>query len=312
VEASLLPSKAIRTLCKQTVVAVIRCDAPAGEELRQEFAIPWLNSWVVVLDGKGETLASWVGDSAGAGCSKGSVARFPRNLVRLIRESMERGETVEELDRRWRKRPRDMERFEAFARRLEEMHAHGKLYERCQDALALPGLSGTQRDDLRLRAFAARASDHTQRPSTRKACAAFVREGERLLVELAAHPRAGELVGELFYTGYADTFDVPSKSARAIARLERAARQLADATALKERIRELTELRQEWITRTTESLQRVADRTVRRYFAATLGDAREAIKLFSQASYRDDPKCREWLREARQKLEREQRRIRSR
>jgi hypothetical protein len=308
----LLPSKAIRTLCKQTVVALFRCDAPGCDELRKEFAIPLLNAWVVVLDGKGETLASWVGDSAGAGCSKGSVARFPRNLVQLIRASMERAETVEELERRWRKRPRDMERFEALARRLEEMHAHGKLYERCQDALALPGLSGSQRDEFRLRAFAARASDHTQRPSTRKARAEFVHEGERLLVELAAHPRAGALVGDLFSAGYAHTFDVPGKSARAIARLERASRQLADATALKERIRELTEWRQEWITITTESLQRVADGSARRYLAATLGDAREALELCSQSSRSEDPRYREWLREARQKLEREQRRPRAR
>jgi hypothetical protein len=51
----------------------------------REFAIPCLNSWVIVLDGHGETLASWIGDAAGAGCNKRSVDKFPRNLVRWIR-----------------------------------------------------------------------------------------------------------------------------------------------------------------------------------------------------------------------------------
>jgi hypothetical protein len=308
VEASLLPSKAIRALCKLTIVAVIRCHDPECDELRKEFAIPFLNSWVVVLDGKGETLASWMGDSAGAGCSKDSVDQFPRNLVRLIRESLKRAESVEELERRWRKSPRDMERLEAFARRLEEMDAYGKLCQLCQEALAIPGLSQPQRDELRIRAFTARASDPTQRRPTRKSRAEFVREAERLLVELAAHPRAAELVGDLFATGYAHTFDVPGKSGKAIARLERAARQLADATALKERIRELTERRQEWITITTEALHRTADRSGKRFLAALLGDARAAIELCSQDGYSEDPEYRQWLREATRKLEREQNR----
>ena len=58
-EASLLPSKVLRDLCQQVVVAVVKRDDPACATLRQEFAVPFLNSWVVVLDDKGETLASW-------------------------------------------------------------------------------------------------------------------------------------------------------------------------------------------------------------------------------------------------------------
>src|SRR5207253_2983811 len=100
---------------------------------------------------------------------------------------------------------------------------------------------------------------HAEGLSTRTARARFVREGERLLVELAGHAKVAGLVGALFSRGYAHTFDVPAQSARAIARLERACREAADVTALKERIRELAGMREEWIAVTSESLGRIGD-----------------------------------------------------
>jgi hypothetical protein len=308
----LLPSKAIRALCKQTVVAVVRRDDPGCGELRQEFDIPFLNSWVIVLDGKGETLASWMGDVAGEGCTQRAAEKFPRNLVKFIRRSLERGETVEELERRWRNRPHDTERFEGLARRLAEMHAYGRLRQLCREGAANPELSQSQRDGFRIRAFIARASDNTERLSTRTARARFVREGEMLLVELAAHPQAAGLVGALFSRGYAHTFDVPTRSAQAIARLERACRGAADATPLKERIRELAAMREEWIAVTTEALRTSGEAFARKFLAATLGDARAAIKLCSRPPYSEYPKYREWLQEARRKAEREHQRARAR
>ena len=162
-EASLLPSKAFRALCKQAVVALARREDSECAELRTEFAIPWLNSWVVVLDAKSETLASWIGDSAGAGCNDRSADKFPGNLVKLIRQSLERPETVEELGRRWRNHPQDMELFEGLAARLEEMQAFGKLKQFCQDAAADPGLPELQRNEFRIRAFIAGASAATEK-----------------------------------------------------------------------------------------------------------------------------------------------------
>src|SRR5262249_10337023 len=110
----------------------------------------------------------------------------------------------------------------------------------------------------------------------------------------------------------AHTFDVPGKSARAIARLERASRQVVDGTALKERIRELAEMREKWIARTTEIFQRTAHRTVKSFLAATLGAARDAIKLCSQPPCSEDPKYRQWLQEARRKMERGRKRPQAR
>jgi hypothetical protein len=291
-------------LCKQVVVAVVKRDEAGCAELRTELAIPFLNSWVVVLDGKGETLASWIGDAAGHGCKKNSVDQFPRNLVRLVRKSLERSETVEELERRWKSRQHDTELFERLASRLAEMHAYDRVRQLCEEAAASPELSGPQRDGFRIRAFIARASDHAERLSTRKARAHFVREGEKLLVELAGHPKAAGLVGVLFARGYAHTFDVPAHSARAIARLERACREAADGAALKERIRELVARREKWIEVTSESLRRTEGASAKSFLAATLGDAQAAIELCSQPPYKEYPEYREWLRQARRKVER--------
>jgi hypothetical protein len=308
VEASLLPSKAIRALAKQVVLTAVRREDPVCAELRKEFAVPMLNSWVVVLDGKGETLASWVGDGAGHGCKKGSVDKFPRNLVKWIRISLERTETVQELERRWRRRPQDTDLFEAFAQRLQEMHAYRKLRQHCQEAMANPTLAQTQRDEFRIRAFTAWASDYNHNLSTPKARKQFVREGEILLLELAGHPQAAGLVYALFSRGYADSFDFPAKSAQAIARLERASRQVADGTAVKERIGELAQVRQEWIESRTEALRKYTDGSPKNYFAALLGDAEAAIELCSQPGYSDFPQYREWLQEAKRKMERQRKR----
>lgn len=293
-------------------MTVLRCEDPECAELRKEFAVPFLNSWVVVLDGKGETLASWMGDGAGAGCTEHAADRFPRNLARLIHKSLERTETVEELERRWRSRPHDGARFEALALRLREMFAHGKLRQCCLEAAANPRLTPLQRDDYRIQALNAWASDHSHQERTRKARAAFVREGEQLLVELAGHPRVSELVGALFSRGYAHTFDVPGKCARAIARLAKAARQAADPDSLKKRIQELADMRDKWVAHQTEALQRITEQSFKDYFAAILGDARAAIRLCSRPPYSEHAEYREWLREAKRKRQRERKRQQAR
>jgi hypothetical protein len=108
VEASLLPSKDIAALGERVTLAVVRTNDPPCAELRKEFNVPFLNSWVVVLDIKGETLASWIGDAAGAGCKQSSVGKFPSNMAALIRKSLRRTESLQELERQWRKDPRNL------------------------------------------------------------------------------------------------------------------------------------------------------------------------------------------------------------
>jgi hypothetical protein len=310
VEASLLPSKEIHALCKREIVAVIPREAPGCEELRTEFAIPFLNSWVVVLDGKGETLGSFIGDNAGTGCTAESSDRFPTNLAALIEQGLERQESVQELERHWRSNPRDAEAFNCLAERLQEMEASAKIRELCAEAAATRRLPRQLRDDFRLRAFIVRTSDRTEDLSDPDTRAAFVREGEKLLIAHAGHPRASELLPTLFYTGYNRYFDVPAHSARGIARLRRAARKVPKARALRERISELVQMRTQWIESTTEHLRTVKDEPWADYVAASLGDADAAIRYFSKPGYSEYPAYREALEAARRKKKRGRQRAR--
>jgi len=301
----LLPSKDIQTLARDVLLVVVKRDDPACAALRTEFAVPFLNSWVVVLDPKGETLASWIGDAAGGGCDKDRVDMFPTNLVGLIRRSLSRGETVEELERRWRENLGDREAFESLGERLEEMHRHGHLRQFCTEAATHPSLPEQHRNEYRLREFVARASDAGERLPTPAWRVKFVRDGERLLVELAGHPRSADLIDVLFASGYAHAFDVPARSARAIARLRRATRRAADPGALEERVRQLAEVRDRWIAETTAFLQKTDRPSTKNIIAASLGDAQAAIQLFSGPPYNEIPEYRDWLREANAKAKRQ-------
>ncbi len=286
-------------------MAVVRAADPECAALRTEFHIPYRNSWVVVLDGKGETLASWIGDAAGAKCDDDTARSFPKSLVALIRKCLQGTESVQELERRWRSNMRDTVAFDRLAQRLEHMEAFGRLQQLCEEAATISRLARQTRDDFRLRAFIAGADDDGRKRSGRNARARFLREGERLLVELADQPRAKELVGQLFSRGYAHTFDMPARSARGLARLQRAAGKLTDPVPLQERIRELAELREQCIARVTEMLHGQKRREIRDYYAAYLGDARAAIRFYSK--YEENPEYRRWLQEARKKLARQQR-----
>jgi hypothetical protein len=299
VEASLLSSKHFEQLCKKIVVAVIK--QADSSQFRQELSIPCLNSWIVVLDGKGETLASWFGDMAGAGCNSRSADTFPRNLVKLIRKRLERQESVEALERRCKSQPADSKTFEAFAGRLAEMFAFGKLRKHCEEASRNHGLSKLLRDEFRIRAFTARASDYFGESFTEKIRAQFVHEGERLLVELAGHPKASALVDALFSRGFTQAFDVPGKTAQAISRLEKASRP-GEPTPLKERIQEFSKMREEWMAETKKSLMAISDKQAKDHIAASLGDPQAAMRLCSRPPYSELPQYQEWALDAKRKI----------
>src|SRR5438105_1051796 len=104
----------MRALCDEVTVAVVRRSAAGSDAMQTEFAIPFFNSWVVVLDGRGETLARWIGDSAGAGCDERSADKFAENLVELIRKGLKRTESVQELERRWRSHPNNTKKLDVL------------------------------------------------------------------------------------------------------------------------------------------------------------------------------------------------------
>ena len=70
--------------------------------------------------------------------------------MRLIQQSLERTESVQELERRWRKDEAVTATFEAFASRLEEMHGHARFRQVCDETAARPGLSKDKRDDFQM------------------------------------------------------------------------------------------------------------------------------------------------------------------
>jgi hypothetical protein len=302
VEASLLPSKVIASLAKKLTLVVVRRDDPGCAELRKEFSVPFLNSWVVVLDAKGETRASWIGDAAGAGCRNSETATFPSKMAALIRRSLRISESLEELERRWQKDPCNMAAFDAYEGRLNQMYAFVRRQQICAAQAQNPQLNEVLRNEFRIREFLARAYGNGPKLQSGKGRIRFALEGEKLLVELADHPKSADLPGALFAVVYAHGFDVPARTDEAINRLKNAIMQRPSASSLHERIQDLKRICGDWIGQMEGFLQEAKDPSQKQFIAASLGDAHAAIEFFSQPSYKDVPEYRERLRDAKRKL----------
>lgn len=300
-EASLLPSEEIAELAKQVILGLARTVDPSCEEFRREFDIPFFNSWVVVLNARGETLASWFGDNAGH-CNEDGLAKFAANVVALIQQSLRVGESLQELERRWRQAPANLDAFDNYSKRLRQMYAFATLQRTCASQARDRALGDDLRNEFRIREYLARSQGQWREVSSEKGGRRFAREGERLLVELAAHPRAADLPGALFRTVYAHGFDVPTRTAEAISRLERAARELPDPRCLNKHLRQLRRLVRDWTTDMKEQLRKAENDILKQLLAADLGDAKAAIALFSQPGYNEVPEYQECLRAARRKL----------
>jgi hypothetical protein len=302
VEASLLPSKEIAALATRVTLAVVRTIDPSCAGLRKEFGVPYLNSWVVVLDAKGEVLASWMGDVAGTGCRESAAATFPGSMARLIRKSLRVAESLEELERRWQKDIGNLSAFDTYARRLQQMHRFEELQKICHAQVGNPRLTADMRKVFRIREFLTRGSACRSDLHTSKGRARFARAGEKLLIELADHPKAADFPAALFGFVYAHGFDVPARSAEAIARLTKAVPKHPHPSALKERIRQLEKVAEDWIKEMKKYLSKAEGLTQKQFLAASLGDAQAAVDLFSQEGYRDVRDYRDRLVEATRKL----------
>ena len=177
-------------------MAACRQADPVAREIEKEFDIPYYNSWVVVLDAKGETLASYMGDTAGQGCTKESAGEFPAKFSRKIEESLKGTESLQAQERHWRG-TREQAAYDALLKRLQGMGALHRLAATADEAAADASLPGDLRDAARIDGFLARAQvGRTPENSQR-----LLEEGERLLVASPGHARIPEvirvLVGEL-------------------------------------------------------------------------------------------------------------------
>jgi hypothetical protein len=302
VEASLLPSRAIRLLGKQVVLVAVRGSDPRCAGLRKEFSVPYLNSWVVVLNEKGETLDSWIGDRAGEGCNKRSLGKFPANLVKLFKESLQFTNSAEELERKWRSDPTDMGAFEAFASRLRRISAFERLHRLYRAAAANRSLAAKARAEIKIRAFLDRAEDPATRPYSQRGQRQFLRKGEALLIALAKHPSSADLPAALFSYGCAHTFDVPGRSAAAVVRLKRRAQAVGNPPSLKERIRQFSRIRRQWINMHEEFLKTANEGCAKNSVAALLGDPEAAIQLAEDPHFGRNSRYQQWAQDARKKL----------
>jgi hypothetical protein len=287
------------------VLIAVRRDDPVCAKLRSEFGVRFGNSWVVVLDPKGETLASWIGDAAGAGCKKRSAEAFPQKFAEAIERCLTRRESLQELERRWRREPGNLTVFETLANRFQEMQAPDRLRQLCLEGAADASLREEQRQEFTLRAYIAKTRDFDATLRTREGRNAIIKEGEKLLLKYASHPRATDLPGALFWGGYVRSFDVPEVSQRALCRLEKLAKRRSDPAPLQDRIHQLAAIRQEWIEKEQEYLQKATGAAIKRIIGAQLGDVRAAVELCSESPYKDFPEYQEWLQDAKRKLRRE-------
>jgi len=161
-----------------------------------------------------------------------------------------------------------------------------------------------RRNKARVRGFLARSHDQSW-VNTHPEHLGFIEAGEDLLAELAAHPRAGELVKALFQNGYGICFDVRAKTAAPIARLDARAARLPDPTALRNRLRELSDLCEQAIREWKDIIELLKDRAGG-WYAAWLGDAATTIRVLSEPPHNSKiPFVQKWLTEAREKLQRQ-------
>jgi hypothetical protein len=272
----LLPSSEFKALCGRMPVAVVK-----GNPVAQEFDISCGNSWVVVLDGKGETLDSFLGDLVGQGCTQESAGAFPVDLASRIEDCLRRTESLQELERRWLSQPWGGSKafigLEAYAKRAMEMSAIRHLAKRCDEVLTqCPPEEKEMRWLLRVMVYLARLQDNFGCIRQRESRDRLIEEGMELLLEQPAHPKAVEVSKALFEV-LQQTFDFPGRTKACAERLRKAGAQ-DHAEALSQDLSKVLA----WLQ---SSLPEFKGREKARY-SAILGDAEAALKLA------EDPACK--------------------
>jgi hypothetical protein len=301
VEASLLPSARFRALSEKTVIVAVRKADPACDALRKEFDAR-ATAWFVVLDRRGELLDSGAADESGALKTKEGAAAFPDRFAARVEQGIARTESLQDIERRFEQDPAEEAGFEKLASRLEELKANSRLRTLCEKVAPLSGLSADRRSGVLLRGFIARSREFGSL-GTADADTRFVQDGERLIAGHAAHPKASPAVEALFVSGYARGFDLPGKCAAGIARLEAIAGTLREPAPLRDRIRELSALREREIEKLRGA--RAAAKPggfTEAWYALTLGDAEATVDFFSKPPHDKNALYQRWVQEAREKI----------
>ncbi len=240
----------------------------------KEFGVEPGAAWVVVLDGKGETLAS---------------AAAPKQLGDALDGWLKRTASLQALERSWKKDPKKRDEYLA---RLDEAGAWEKSVPIWEGIANDPATPAADRDTARIRAFLAKRASHGE------AWHALVKSGEALAVEFADHALGKEILAKL-HGLMTLGFDIPSKILASNARMAAAASEAGKAAPA---------MKVEW-TGTQRILGTVGTGGVKTQkselddavAAAQRGDAAKTIAFFSKPPYDKDPQYAWWVEEARAK-----------
>jgi hypothetical protein len=302
VEAALQPSADIAALGGKAVLAVSRSEETASSGLGREFAVIGLYAWIVVLDVKGETLASYMADSTGLPCAEEAKPLFPGRVAERIAKALEIKASLQALERAWRENPADAAALEALARSYSGCTKPRAFAALCESELANAKPDAPTKNLLRLYRFLAKVDPMYAfgggDPERKDAVRA---EAEGLLFELPEHAKAPDVEAALFetYSGGV-TFDVPGKIAAVAAKLRARAKDAPNAAGVDRRAKSLEDRATRWKQDTQEEAAKKGHDV---FIDVRLGDAKRTIEQFG-GDEQSRNYYKELLDEAHAKLER--------
>lgn len=304
-EASLLPSKDIAALQDFADLAATRGKDGENQKLCAEFEVPIRGAWVVVLDGQGETLASFLADACGSGCNEASKGQFPNKVAEGIRRQLAQKESIQHLERTWRAKPEDLDALDALAKRHFAFFRIRGLERFCERERANEGLPERTREALRIYVFLARSHGWYALGGEGLNKSELLAQGARLLVELPGHPAADEVAQALFDAeAHGLVFDVPARIEGLAEKLRARAKDSAQADRVKEHAEGLLKRLGPWRKQVeAERDKHKPGEFQHAYQAALLGDAEATLQVFGQKEYQTTNYYSDLVREARQKFE---------
>jgi hypothetical protein len=302
----LLPSKEIRALCAKVPFAATRGDDAAYKTLREELGIDSEGPYVTVYDGKGELLGA---RSAGVqGCTRANAARYPALLAETIEEILARPVSFQELERQWKSGAKDEKLVETLMERLMEMYAFKKLVNVSTAVIDDRNRSARLRDLGRINRYVGHslAMGYTAKDARQLAL-----EGERIIPDMRDPALIERLLG-IVWEAYAQEFDFPAKAEAAVKRMEEQAAGRPDVDDSRKAIHSFSSYIRKQASLKEEQFRKLPDGWdhnevfTRGQLSVQLGKAKETIEYLSMDDDKGPP-FDGWLREAREKLERESR-----
>ncbi|MFC1587071.1 hypothetical protein ACFL54_02070 [Planctomycetota bacterium] len=290
-ENSLLSNQDFRNFCKKHFIAFIPRRHKEQLALSREFNINVGNSWLIVLDGKGETLCSMIGDSLGPRTDRNDASKFPPSAIKTIEILLKRKDSLQALERKALSDPNDIDTFSKFRQRLGECDNHRKSAEFCNSVLQNPDLEDAKREFYEFHYIDSSAWNifDEKDPYSRQLHLNIAVKAEQFLVAYPHSENCEKIVSLMFRYIYFGVFDVPGFSAEGIARLKEHAASLQgeDQVALNKHIAEIEKAREVRIKRLRQTYEECkndknANKTNIGYYAALLGEIEDTVRYLNK------------------------------